>query len=154
MGRSVSNLAAVILLAAVAASAAALLSIWLVHLIWGLHAPASVSEALEVTSASVTTGEGGTVIEVEVYDPYGSPATSLVALQLVALNGTVLCTAQGLSTNGQGGQSAGGPASVTPGQAVTLQGECPGLTLKEGLQARVVVVTASGFEASKGVTVG
>ena len=153
MARSASNIAAVIVLSAVAVSAAVLVFLWTLHLLWLLHVPpAQAREVVEVISANVTGSGGGELIGAEVLDPQGSISTSVVALQLVALNGTVLCTTTHLSA----GPSNGTVTSValTPGQYAVIYGYCPGLHLGVGLQARVVVITSTGYEASKGVVVG
>ena len=152
MARSVSNIVAVIVLSAVAVSAAVLLFLWLSHLLWLLHVPSQVKETIEVISANVTGRGGGELIGAEVLDPDWSVPTSVVALQLVALNGTVLCTTTNLSAGPYNASATSVP--LTPGQYAVIYGYCPGLHLGVGLQARVVVITSTGYKASKSVVVG
>ncbi|MGC9072452.1 MAG: hypothetical protein ACP5HK_07190 [Acidilobus sp.] len=160
MGRSISNMVAVIMLILVAASVVVVIFLWVTGIIWRLGRPSALSEVLDVINANVTsgvsvtgTGEEGTIIVVTVYNPAGSVSTDVRLIELQAVNGTTLCTIGGLSTAYLYTSTTVSQVTVGGGQTVTVAGACPGVVLPAGLDVRVVVITSSGVEAAKGAIV-
>jgi len=93
--RSISDIVAVVLLIVIAIAAAVIIYMWLSGLIGSVHTSTSATQVkLEITGASVTynSAASGYNVTAYLYNPPGSPSTSIALGELEFTNGTVICT--------------------------------------------------------------
>jgi len=91
--RSISDIVAVVLLIVIAIAAAVIIYMWLSGLIGSMHTSTSITQVkLEITGANVTYNGKGFNVTAYVYNPPGSPSTSITLGELEFTNGTVICT--------------------------------------------------------------
>jgi len=93
--RSISDIVAVVLLIVIAIAAAVIIYMWLSGLIGSIHTSTSAMQVkLEITGANVTYIESSSKFNVTayVYNPPGSPSTSITLAELEFTNGTLICT--------------------------------------------------------------
>jgi len=99
--RSISDIVAVVLLIVIAIAAAVIIYMWLSGLIGSVHTSTSATQVkLEITGAKVTynSAVSGYNVTAYLYNPPGSPSTSITLGELVFTNGTVICTNSSSST--------------------------------------------------------
>jgi len=97
--RSLSDIVAVVLLIVIAIAAAVIIYMWLSGLIGSVHTGTSVAQTkLEITGASVTYANSKFNVTAYVYNPPGSPSTSISLGELEFTNGTLICTNSSSST--------------------------------------------------------
>ena len=147
--RSISDIVAVVLLIVIAIAAAVVIYMWLSGLIGSVHTSTSATQVkLEITGASVTymsaTGSGSPsnyTVTAYVYNPPGSPSTSIILGELEFTNGTLIC-----STN---------TVQVTPSSTITPSGTAnakfsckPPSVAPAGTPVEIVLFTSEGVQVT------
>ena len=140
--RSISDIVAVVLLIVIAIAAAVIIYMWLSGLIGSMHTSTSVTQVkLEITGASVTyiTSKGYNVTAY-LYNPPGSPSTSITLGELMLTNGTLICTNNAPTVK---------PSStITPSGTATATFSCPASHLPAGTPVEIVLVTPEGTQVT------
>jgi len=140
--RSISDIVAVVLLIVIAIAAAVIIYMWLSGLIGSMHTSTSVTQVkLEITGASVTyiTSKGYNVTAY-LYNPPGSPSTSITLGELMLTNGTLICTNNSPKVK---------PSStITPSGTATATFSCPASHLPAGTPVEIVLVTPEGTQVT------
>jgi hypothetical protein len=162
--RSISDIVAVVLLIVIAIAAAVIIYMWLSGLISSIHTSTSVTQVkLEITGANVTyvnnlhySSVKGFNVTAYVYNPPGSPSTSITLAELEFTNGTLICTNSSSNTPP--------PLIVTPTGTITST-IAPASTAKvifscayssavpAGTPVEVILVTPEGVQVTYTATV-
>jgi flagellin-like protein len=140
--RSISDIVAVVLLIVIAIAAAVIIYMWLSGLIGSMHTSTSVTQVkLEITGASVTyiTSKGYNVTAY-LYNPPGSPSTSITLGELMLTNGTLICTNNTPIVKPSG--------TITPSGTATATFSCPASHLPAGTPVEIVLVTPEGTQVT------
>jgi len=153
--RSISDIVAVVLLIVIAIAAAVIIYMWLSGLISSVHTSTSLTQVkLEITGANVTyIGNSKNIFNVTayVYNPPGSPSTSIALGELEFTNGTLICTNSSSNTN---------PLKVIPSSTIA-----PASTAKvifscgysskvpAGTPVEIILVTPEGVQVTYTATV-
>jgi flagellin-like protein len=154
--RSISDIVAVVLLIVIAIAAAVIIYMWLSGLIGTIHTSTSLTQVkLEITGANVTyvssTKLTGFNVTAYVYNPPGSPSTSITLGELEFTNGTVICT---------NSSSSSYPLKVIPSSTIA-----PASTAKvifsctyspavpAGTPVEIILVTPEGVQVTYTATV-
>ena len=148
--RSISDIVAVVLLIVIAIAAAVIIYMWLSGLIGTIHTSTSVTQVkLEITGASVTystsltrtTGPiSGYNVTAYLYNPPGSPSTSITLGELMLTNGTLICTNNTPIVKPSG--------TITPSGTATATFSCPASHLPAGTPVEIVLVTPEGTQVT------
>jgi len=147
--RSISDIVAVVLLIVIAIAAAVIIYMWLSGLIGTIHASTSVTQVkLEITGASVTymsSSDGSPsnyTVTAYVYNPPGSPSTSITLGELMLTNGTLICT--------NNTHIAVKPSStIPPSSTATVIFECRvSSPLPAGTPVEIILVTPEGTQVT------
>ena len=147
--RSISDIVAVVLLIVIAIAAAVIIYMWLSGLIGSVHTSTSATQVkLEITGANVT--YIGSKYEYNVtaylYNPPGSPSTSITLGELEFTNGTVICTASTTLTVT--------PSTITPSGTATVTFPCTASsTPPAGTPVEIVLFTSEGVQVTYTATV-
>jgi len=148
--RSISDIVAVVLLIVIAIAAAVIIYMWLSGLIGSIHTSTSATQVkLEITGASVTysntlTRTTGTIsgynVTAYLYNPPGSPSTSITLGELMFTNGTLIC-----SNNTPIVEPS---STITPSSTATATFSCPAPNLPAGTPVEIVLVTTEGVQVT------
>jgi len=139
--RSISDIVAVVLLIVIAIAAAVIIYMWLSGLIGSMHTSTSAMQVkLEITGANVTynTNKSGFNVTAYVYNPPGSPSTSISLGELEFTNGTVICSTNKVS-----------PTTIPPSNSTEVTFSC-GYSPKvpAGTPVEVILVTSEGTQVT------
>jgi len=144
--RSISDIVAVVLLIVIAIAAAVIIYMWLSGLIGTIHTSTSATQVkLEITGASVTymsaTGKPSNyTVTAYVYNPPGSPSTSIKVGELEFTNSTVICTNSTPLTT---------PSTITPSSTATVTFQCiVSSPLPAGTPVEIVLFTTEGVQVT------
>jgi len=141
--RSISDIVAVVLLIVIAIAAAVIIYMWLSGLIGSMHTSTSVTQVkLEITGASVTYISDSNEYNVTayLYNPPGSPSTSITLGELMLTNGTLICTNNAPTVK---------PSStITPSGTATATFSCSASHLPAGTPVEIVLVTPEGTQVT------
>jgi len=141
--RSISDIVAVVLLIVIAIAAAVIIYMWLSGLISSVHTSTSATQVkLEITGANVTYMKGTVsnyTVTAYVYNPPGSPSTSITLGELMLTNGTLICTNNTPKVKPSGTITPSGTATVTFNCIVSSQ-------LPAGTPVEIVLVTPEGTQ--------
>ena len=152
--RSISDIVAVVLLIVIAIAAAVIIYMWLSGLIGGIHTSTSATQVkLEITGASVTYNStaSGYNVTAYLYNPPGSPSTSITLGELEFTNGTVICTNSSSSTPHP---IVVTPSPIAPGSTATVIFICTNASkLPVGTPVEIVLVTSEGVQVTYTTTV-
>jgi len=146
--RSISDIVAVVLLIVIAIAAAVIIYMWLSGLIGSVHTSTSATQVkLEITGANVTyiTSKGYNVTAY-LYNPLGSPSTSITMGELEFTNGTVICTS---STS----TLTVAPSTITPGGTAIVTFLCKASQPPAGTPVEIVLFTSEGVQVTYTATV-
>ncbi|ESQ22237.1 MAG: archaeal flagellin N-terminal-like domain [uncultured Acidilobus sp. MG] len=141
--RSISDIVAVVLLIVIAIAAAVIIYMWLSGLIGSVHTSTSATQVkLEITGANVTNNSSGDyIVTAYLYNPPGSPSTSITLGELEFTNGTLIC-----STN---------TVQVTPSSTITPSGTAiakfsckPPSVAPTGTPVEIVLFTSEGVQVT------
>ena len=156
--RSISDIVAVVLLIVIAIAATVIIYMWLSGLVGSVHSGTPAMQVkLEITGASVTyiPASGGSpsnyTVTAYVYNPPGSPSTSIILGELEFTNGTVICTN---SSSGSHPLEVT-PSTITPGGTAKVTFVC-GVNSPQpptGMPVEVILVTSEGVQATYTATV-
>jgi flagellin-like protein len=147
--RSISDIVAVVLLIVIAIAAAVIIYMWLSGLIGTIHTSTSVTQVkLEITGASVTYMSGTVnnyTVTAYVYNPPGSPSTSIRVGELEFTNGTLICT----------NSTPYVPSTtIAPGNTVPVTFKCiVSSQLPAGTPVEILLVTSEGVQVTYTTTV-
>jgi flagellin-like protein len=141
--RSISDIVAVVLLIVIAIAAAVIIYMWLSGLIGSMHTSTSVTQVkLEITGASVTyISSEGYNVTAYLYNPPGSPSTSITLGELMLTNGTLICTNNTPKVKPSSTITPSGTATVTFKCIVSSQ-------LPAGTPVEIVLVTPEGTQVT------
>ena len=151
--RSISDIVAVVLLIVIAIAAAVIIYMWLSGLIGSVHTSTSATQVkLEITGASVTYKSATTsespsnyTVTAYVYNPPGSPSTSITLGELEFTNGTMICTSSSSSTP----PLEVTPSTITPGGTATVTFKCiVSSPLPAGTPVEIVLFTSEGVQVT------
>jgi flagellin-like protein len=146
--RSISDIVAVVLLIVIAIAAAVIIYMWLSGLIGGIHTSTSATQVkLEITGASVTYNStaSGYNVTAYLYNPPGSPSTSITLGELEFTNGTVICTSNTPKVE---------PSStIAPSSTATVIFICKASQLPAGTPVEIVLFTTEGVQVTYTATV-
>jgi flagellin-like protein len=154
--RSISDIVAVVLLIVIAIAAAVIIYMWLSGLIGSVHTSTSVAQTkLEITGANVTYvnklpswNSPGFNVTAYVYNPPGSPSTSITLAELEFTNGTVICT------NSSSNHLIVTPSTITPGGIAKVIFSCVySPAVPAGTPVEVILVTTEGVQVTYTATV-
>jgi len=154
--RSISDIVAVVLLIVIAIAAAVIIYMWLSGLIGSVHTSTSVTQVkLEITGANVTYNPNPNVkgfnVTAYVYNPPGSPSTSITVGELEFTNGTVICTNSSSSTPHP---IVVTPSPIAPGSTATVIFICKNVSaIPVGTPIEIVLVTSEGVQVTYATTV-
>jgi len=145
--RSISDIVAVVLLIVIAIAAAVIIYMWLSGLIGSMHTSTSITQVkLEITGASVTYNPGSSptpsnyTVTAYVYNPSGSPSTSIRVGELELTNGTLIC-ANSTKLNA--------PSTIPPNSTATVIFKCIVTSpLPAGTPVEIVLVTPEGVQVT------
>jgi flagellin-like protein len=145
--RSISDIVAVVLLIVIAIAAAVIIYMWLSGLIGSVHTSTSAMQVkLEITGANVTSNGTTYFVTAYLYNPPGSPSTSITLGELEFTNGTLIC-----STN---------TVQVTPSSTITPSGTAnakfsckPPSVAPAGTPVEIVLFTSEGVQITYTATV-
>ena len=143
--RSISDIVAVVLLIVIAIAAAVIIYMWLSGLIGSVHTSTSATQVkLEITGASVTyspspPSPSNYTVTAYVYNPPGSPSTSIKVGELEFTNGTLICT----------NSTPNAPSTIAPGSTATVTFKCiVSEQLPTGTPVEIVLVTSEGVQVT------
>jgi len=151
--RSISDIVAVVLLIVIAIAAAVIIYMWLSGLIGGIHTSTSATQVrLEITGARMTyISNIGFNVTAYLYNPPGSPSTSITLGELEFTNGTVICTNSSSSTPHP---IVVTPSPIAPGSTATVIFICTNASkLPVGTPVEIVLVTSEGVQVTYTTTV-
>jgi len=150
--RSISDIVAVVLLIVIAIAAAVIIYMWLSGLIGSVHTSTSATQVkLEITGANVTyiTSNHEYNVTAYLYNPPGSPSTSITMGELEFTNGTVICTASTTS-----GLKVVPTSTITPSGTATVTFPCTvSSTPPAGTPVEIVLFTSEGVQVTYTATV-
>ena len=147
--RSISDIVAVVLLIVIAIAAAVIIYMWLSGLIGSVHTSTSATQVkLEITGANVTyiTSKNEYNVTAYLYNPPGSPSTSITMGELEFTNGTVICTS---STS----TLTVAPSTITPGGTAIVTFLCKASQPPAGTPVEIVLFTSEGVQVTYTATV-
>jgi len=146
--RSISDIVAVVLLIVIAIAAAVIIYMWLSGLIGTIHTSTSATQVkLEITGASVTYSSSSSssipsnyTVTAYVYNPPGSPSTSIRVGELEFTNGTLIC-ANSTKINA--------PSIIPPSSTTPVIFKCiVSSPLPAGTPVEIVLVTSEGVQVT------
>jgi len=144
--RSISDIVAVVLLIVIAIAAAVIIYMWLSGLIGTIHTSTSITQTkLEITGANVTYNTNKTEFNViaYVYNPPGSPSTSITLGELEFTNGTLICSTSIVS-----------PSTIPPTNSTYVKFSCKyPSAVPAGTPVEVILVTSEGVQVTYTATV-
>jgi len=148
--RSISDIVAVVLLIVIAIAAAVIIYMWLSGLIGSMHTSTLATQVkLEITGANVTynINKKGFNVTAYVYNPPGSPSTSITLGELEFTNGTLICASSTSTLTVT-------PSPIAPGSTATVTFSC-GYSSKvpAGTPVKVILVTTEGVQVTYTATV-
>jgi len=146
--RSISDIVAVVLLIVIAIAAAVIIYMWLSGLIGSVHTSTSATQVkLEITGAKVTynSAVSGYNVTAYLYNPPGSPSTSITLGELVFTNGTVICTNSSSSTPHP---LVVTPSPIAPSSTATVIFVCKASQLPAGTPVEIVLFTTEGVQVT------
>jgi len=141
--RSISDIVAVVLLIVIAIAAAVIIYMWLSGLIGTIHTTTSITQVkLEIIGANVTynTNNSGYNVTAYLYNPPGSPSTSITLGELMLTNGTLICTNNSPKVKPN--------STITPSGTATATFFCPASHLPAGTPVEIVLVTPEGTQVT------
>jgi len=149
--RSISDIVAVVLLIVIAIAAAVIIYMWMSGLIGSMHTSTSGTQVkLEITGANVTyitakqelhySSISGYNVTAYLYNPPGSPSTSITLGELMFTNGTLIC-----SNNTPIVEPS---STITPSSTATATFSCPAPNLPAGTPVEIVLVTTEGVQVT------
>jgi flagellin-like protein len=147
--RSISDIVAVVLLIVIAIAAAVIIYMWLSGLIGSVHTSTSATQVkLEITGANIirTKNGWGYNVTAYLYNPPGSPSTSITLGELEFTNGTLICSNRTYYESSLITITPGGIANVTFGCAVSSP-------LPTGTPVEILLVTSEGVQVTYTTTV-
>ena len=142
--RSISDIVAVVLLIVIAIAAAVIIYMWLSGLIGTIHTSTSITQVkLEIIGANVTYNGKGFNVTAYVYNPPGSPSTSITLGELEFTNGTLICSTNLVS-----------PSTIASSNSTKVTFYC-GYSSKvpAGTPVEIVLVTSEGAQVTYTATV-
>jgi flagellin-like protein len=144
--RSISDIVAVVLLIVIAIAAAVIIYMWLSGLIGTIHTTTSITQVkLEIIGANVTynANKSGFNVTAYVYNPPGSPSTSITLGELEFTNGTLICSTNLVS-----------PSTIASSNSTKVTFYC-GYSSKvpAGTPVEIVLVTSEGAQVTYTATV-
>jgi flagellin-like protein len=145
--RSISDIVAVVLLIVIAIAAAVIIYMWLSGLIGSVHTSTSATQVkLEITGANVTSNKSGYyIVTAYLYNPPGSPSTSITLGELEFTNGTVICTSSTTTSN----TLTVTPSTITPSGTATAKFSCkPSSVAPAGTPVEIVLFTSEGVQVT------
>ena len=152
--RSISDIVAVVLLIVIAIAAAVIIYMWLSGLIGGIHTSTSATQVkLEITGAKVTynSAVSGFNVTAYLYNPPGSPSTSITVGELEFTNGTVICTNSSSSTPHP---IVVTPSPIAPSSTATVIFICKNASaIPAGTPVEIVLFTTEGVQVTYTATV-
>jgi len=154
--RSISDIVAVVLLIVIAIAAAVIIYMWLSGLIGTIHTSTSLTQVkLEITGANVTyIGNSKKIfnVTVYVYNPPGSPSTSITLGELEFTNGTVICTNSSSSSSPP--PLIVTPSPIAPASTAKVIFSCAySSTVPAGTPVEIILVTPEGVQVTYTATV-
>jgi len=155
--RSISDIVAVVLLIVIAIAAAVIIYMWLSGLIGSVHTSTSATQVkLEITGANVTyiaTSKNEFNVTAYVYNPPGSPSTSITLGELEFTNGTVICTNSSSSSSNTPPLKVT-PSSIAPGSTAKVTFSCGySPAVPAGMPVEVILITSEGVQVTYTATV-
>jgi len=150
--RSISDIVAVVLLIVIAIAAAVIIYMWLSGLIGSMHTSTSITQVkLEITGANVTYNGKGFNVTAYVYNPPGSPSTSITLGELEFTNGTLICTNSSSSTPRS---LVVTPSPIAPASTAKVIFSCGySSAVPAGTPVEVILVTPEGVQVTYTATV-
>ena len=150
--RSLSDIVAVVLLIVIAIAAAVIIYMWLSGLIGSVHTGTSVAQTkLEITGASVTyvnnlpsLNSPGFNVTAYVYNPPGSPSTSISLGELEFTNGTLICTNSSPKVI---------PSPIPSANSGRVIFSCGYPSVPAGTPVEIILVTSEGVQVTYTTTV-
>ena len=156
--RSISDIVAVVLLIVIAIAAAVIIYMWLSGLIGTIHTSTSATQVkLEIIGANVTYVTynslklAGYNVTAYVYNPPGSPSTSITLGELEFTNGTLICSNR--TYEGAPGHITITPITVTPSGTAKVPFFCNVSQLPPGTPVEIVLITSEGVQVTYTATV-
>jgi len=146
--RSISDIVAVVLLIVIAIAAAVIIYMWLSGLIGGIHTSTSATQVkLEITGARVTyISSIGYNVTAYLYNPPGSPSTSITLGELEFTNGTLICTNSSSSTPHP---LVVTPNPIPPSSTATVIFLCKNISaIPAGTPVEIVLFTSEGVQVT------
>ena len=142
--RSISDIVAVVLLIVIAIAAAVIIYMWLSGLIGSMHTSTSATQVkLEITGANVTYNGKGFNVTAYVYNPPGSPSTSITLGELEFTNGTLICSTKQVS-----------PSTIAPTNSTYVKFSCGySSAVPAGTPVEIILVTPEGVQVTYMATV-
>ena len=144
--RSISDIVAVVLLIVIAIAAAVIIYMWLSGLIGTIHTTTSITQVkLEIIGANVTynTGKPGFNVTAYVYNPPGSPSTSITLGELEFTNGTLICSTNKVS-----------PSTIPPTNSTSVTFSCGySSAVPAGTPVEIILITSEGVQVTYTATV-
>jgi len=141
--RSISDIVAVVLLIVIAIAAAVIIYMWLSGLLGGIHTSTSATQVkLEITGANVTynANKSGFNVTAYVYNPPGSPSTSITLGELEFANGTLICSTNALQVT---------PSTIPPSGTAKVVFSCGyPAAVPAGTSVEVLLVTSEGVQVT------
>ena len=158
--RSISDIVAVVLLIVIAIAAAVIIYMWLSGLIGTIHTSTSATQVkLEIIGANVTyvsSSSGskwtGYNVTAYVYNPPGSPSTSITLGELEFTNGTLICSNR--TYEGAPEHITITPITVTPSGTTEVPFFCAvSQPLPPGTPVEIILITTEGVQVTYTATV-
>jgi archaeal flagellin N-terminal-like domain len=144
--RSISDIVAVVLLIVIAIAAAVIIYMWLSGLMGSMHTSTSITQTkLEITGANVTynTAKHGFNVTAYVYNPPGSPSTSITLGELEFTNGTLICSTKQVL-----------PSTIAPTNSTYVKFSCGySSAVPAGTPVEIILVTSEGVQVTYTTTV-
>ena len=158
--RSISDIVAVVLLIVIAIAAAVIIYMWLSGLISSIHTSTSVTQVkLEITGANVTyvnnlhySSVKGFNVTAYVYNPPGSPSTSITLAELEFTNGTLICSNRTYEVTSSGTATTT-PITITPSGTAEVPFFCAVSQLPPGTPVEIILITSEGVQVTYTATV-
>jgi flagellin-like protein len=145
--RSISDIVAVVLLIVIAIAAAVIIYMWLSGLIGSVHTSTSATQVkLEITGANVTYNSTSYIVTAYLYNPPGSPSTSITLGELEFTNGTLICTSSTSTLTVT-------PSTITPSGTATVKFSCKVSGAPPGTPVEIVLFTSEGVQVTYTATV-
>jgi len=154
--RSISDIVAVVLLIVIAIAAAVIIYMWLSGLIGTIHTSTSATQVkLEITGANVTYVSSkwkGYNVTAYVYNPPGSPSTSITLGELEFTNGTLICSNRTYEVTSSGTATTT-PITITPSGTAEVPFFCAVSQLPPGTPVEIILITSEGVQVTYTATV-